>query len=120
MSYNKMFTSRSESSEDCRERDGEHCCPEQTSCHSPAHTNFTMAQREHLCRVRKRHRTFTRRIECRKQVDEKRNHSQVRCAVAWDVEAEAGSEQSPGHVRESEQQERPAAEGIDGPDSWLS
>jgi hypothetical protein len=44
----------------------------------------------------------------------------VRFTVGRDVEAEAGCEQSPGHVRESEQQERPAAEGVDGPDSWLS
>jgi hypothetical protein len=44
----------------------------------------------------------------------------VRLAVVRDVEAEAGCEQSPGHVRESEQEQRPAAKGVDGPDGWLS
>jgi len=78
-----------------------------------------MAQREHFSRVGKRHRTFTGRVECREQVDKKRDHPKVRLAVVWDVEAEAGCEQSPGHVRESEQQEGSATEGIDGPNSWL-
>jgi len=84
------ITSRSESSKDSRERDGEHCRPEQASCHSPAHTDFSVTQREHLSRVGERHRALAWRIECREEVDEERYHSQVRFAVVRDVEAEAG------------------------------
>lgn len=100
---------------------GEHCGEEQLLLSlSPAHTDFSVAQREHLGRVREWHGTFTWRVECRKQVDEERDHSQVRFVVGRDVEAEAGCEQSPGHVRESEQQEGSSAESVDGPDSRLS
>jgi len=114
------ITSRSESSKDGRERDGEHCRPEEARCHGPAHADFSVAQREHLSRVGERHRTLAWRVERCEEVDEERNQSQVRLAVVRDVEAEAGCEQSPGHVRESEQEQRPAAKGVDGPDGWLS
>jgi len=77
-----------------------------------------MAQREHLRTVRKWHRTFTRRIEGCKQINEQSHDTQMRGTFFGDVEGEASSQQRPGHVGKSEEQQRAAAEGVDGPDGW--
>lgn len=42
----------------------------------------------------------------------------MRGPFAGDPEAEAGGEESPGHIGEGEEEEAAAAEGIDCPDGW--
>lgn len=78
-----------------------------------------MAEWEHLSRVCERHWSFTGRVECREEVNEESDQSQVRSVVSGDVEAEASSKKGPRHVREGEKQQGPATESIDGPDSRL-
>ena len=76
----------------------------------------SMTQRKHLSRVRKRHRSFTRRVEGVEEVDEQRDEPEVGAAALGDPEAEACRHQGPAHVGEGEEEEGAAAEGVDCPD----
>ena len=96
-------TSRSESSENGRERDGEDRGPEETGCDSPAHAYFSVGQREDFSRIGEWHWPLTRGVECGEQVNEECNQTEVSGVVSWDEEAEASCEQSPGHVWEREE-----------------
>lgn len=74
-----------------------------------------MRQREHLSRIRERHRAFTRRVERGEQVDKKADDANASGSLAFgDVETEAGGKQSPSHLREGKQEERTATESVDG------
>lgn len=79
------------------------------ACHSgksvkPDRIRTTVGQREDLSRVGKRHRSLARRVEGGEQKDEEGNSAQVSTAITGNVEAEAGSKQSPGHLGEGEEQ----------------
>lgn len=74
-----------------------------------------MAQREHLSAVGERHRTFTGTVERSEKVDEERHKAQVCWVFLRDEETEASGQERPGHIRESEQEQRTAAERVDGP-----
>ena len=99
-----------------RERQRQDRRPEVVRGHRPTHAHLAMGQREDLGGVGERHGAFTGRVEGAEQVDEQGDEAQVCGGVFRDVEAEAGGEQRPEHLREGEEQEGAAAEGVDGPD----
>ena len=75
-----------------------------------------MREREDLGRVGEWHGTFTGRVEGSKQEDEEGNETDVGGARFRNVEAEPGSQESPGHLGESEQEKGSPSVGIDGSD----
>ena len=80
-----------------------------------------MGEREHLGGVGERHRPFARGVEGVKQVDEQSHSTELcvatRSARGWDEEAHTRCQQSPEHLRESEDQEAAASKGINRPHS---
>lgn len=84
--------------------------------HGPGHPDFSMAERKDFSTVRERHRTFSRRIESREDKDEERHERDTRSARLVNQQAEACDQQTPSHVRESEEQQTPPAEVVDRPD----
>lgn len=58
---------RPQSLEHGRESEGENGCPEEVCGNGPRHANFTMGQRETLCRVGPRNGAFTGRVDGGKQ-----------------------------------------------------
>lgn len=60
---------------------------------------------------------FSGRIKSVVKVDECGDTAQMSWAILWDVEAQTCGQQSPTHVGESEQQQRPASEGVYRPHS---
>ena len=61
---------------------------------------------------------FSGRVESGKEIDEKRDRAKTTRTFTRDQEAETGCEQSPCHIRECEEQQGAATEGIDSPDRW--
>ena len=80
------------------------------------HTDLTMRQGEDLGGVGERNRTFSRGVEGGEQEDEQADETTLGEGV-FDESAETSDEQSPEHVGEGEQQERSAAESVNGPES---
>ena len=74
-----------------------------------------MAKREDFGRVRKWDRAFAGRVEGGEKVDEECDQAEVRLVVDRDIEAEASSKESPGHVGEGEQQQVATAERVNSP-----
>lgn len=72
-----------------------------------------MGQWKNFSGVGKRNRTLPGRIECSEDEDKKRNTCQVSSGLFRDVEAEAGSQQGPGHVWEGEEQQSSTTESVD-------
>ena len=75
-----------------------------------------MREGEDLSRVCERHRTFTRRVEGNEQKDKEGNETDVSGARRRNVEGKPGSQESPSHLGESEQEKGPSSIGVDGPD----
>lgn len=63
---------------------------------------------------------YLRRVEGGKEVDEQGDQRNASPALFRDQEAQASSEQSPGHLRESTEQKVTATERIDRPDGGES
>ena len=74
----------------------------------------SMTQREYLSRVRERDRTLAGRVKGRKHEDEECDDAQMRTALLGNVEGEAGCQQRPRHLRESEEEQGAAPVGVDG------
>lgn len=106
---------RVERDQEPREGDGENSGPEQAGCHRPTHPDLPMRQREDFGRVRKRDWSLTGRVKGREQEDEECNQAEVSPVVLVNDKTKTGGKQGPSHLRESEEQERSATPGVDGP-----
>ena len=78
-----------------------------------------MGEREHLSGIRKRNGSLAGGIEGGEEVDEEGDEAEVGGAGAGDQVAETGGEERPGHLREGEEEEGPAAVGVDRPYGFL-
>lgn len=72
-----------------------------------------MREREDFGAVGEGDGALAGRVEGCEEVDEEGDKAEVRGGALGDVEAEAGGEERPGHVREGEEEEGAAAEGVD-------
>jgi hypothetical protein len=81
--------------QDTREADTEHRSPEKTSSDRPAHSYFTMGEREDFRGVRGGYGTFSWRVEGSEKVYEHGDETEVSLVVFGDVEAETGGEEGP-------------------------
>ena len=100
------------------EGDAKNGGPEQASGHGPAHADFSVRERENLCAVGKRDRTFSRGVKCGEEEDEEGDQAEMRSVFLGDVKAEAGGKRGPGHLGECEQEQCAAAEGVNGEECW--
>lgn len=73
----------------------------------------TVREGEDFGRVSEGNRSLARGVECRKQEDEEGNGAKVSTTISGDVEAEGRSKQSPGHLREGEQQQSATTPSVD-------
>lgn len=73
------------------ERKSEDGCPEVVCCHCPGHSDFTMREREDLCRICERYWALSRAIEDVKEVNKEGDHSEMGVTAFRNVEAEARS-----------------------------
>jgi hypothetical protein len=89
---------------------------EETSRDGPAHADFAVGEREDLGAVGVGNRPLAGAVERSEDVDEHSHGGEMgRCAQGSET-AQTRGEQTPRHVRESEEQQRAAAEGVNGPD----
>lgn len=99
---------------------GEDGSPAEAGGHGKGHAGLTMGQGKDLGGVGEGHGTLTGRVEGAEEEDEQADQTSTELAVLVVVlnqSAETSSEQSPEHLREGEEQEGAAAEGVDGPES---
>jgi hypothetical protein len=83
---------------------------------STHHADLSVRKREALRTVCERHRSFTWRVECSKDVDEHSNQTKMSWAAFGNQETQSGGKQRPGHLWEGEQKQASATECVDGPD----
>lgn len=91
----------------------EYSSPEEASGDGKTHANLSVRQWEHLGTVCERHRALTRRVECAKKEDKQSNQSEAQFRLGSIVVyegAETGGQERPGHLGESEKEERAATE----------
>lgn len=112
MTYDGLKTAEQEG-----ERGTEDSSPEETSGDGETHTSLTMGQGEDLSGVGERNGTFTGRVESTEEVDEQGNKTSSNITSALgDQGAETSGEKGPGHLREGEEKQASATEGINGPE----
>lgn len=99
-----------------RESEGEDGGPEEVGGNGPGHADFTMGERETLGRVGPRNGAFTWGVYGGEHENKEGDAWQRGRAGRRDPEAEAGGQQSPGHVGEGEQQKETTAEAVNSPD----
>lgn len=79
-----------------------------------------MRKREDLRGVGERHWALARGVPSSEEIDEKGDKSKVSFASFRYQVAKTCSQQSPGHLWESEEQKSSTPKCVDGPDSWPS
>lgn len=104
--------------EDFGEGDGQDGGPEETGCDGPAHTDFTVGEREYFGGVGPGDGSFSGGVKGCEDVDEGGDKGDVCGRVLVDEETESGGEEGPGHLGEGEEEEGSSTKCVDGPDGW--
>ena len=87
--------------------------------HNWTRQNVPVRKWEHFSTVCEWYRTFSRRVEGSKQVDEQSNSTESSIASrGWNQEAETCSQERPRHLREGEEQQGSASKRVNSPDRW--
>lgn len=90
--------------------------PEKAGSDGPTHADFAVGEREDLSAVGERDGTLTGAVESGEDIDEHSHSGEMSDVLDGNKTAETCGEQTPSHVREGEEEERAAAEGVDSPD----